>query len=297
MNVMGRKSGTVEQQNFDGGAVEMGGFTSQLRPKKPKTPALPRADEEDEYDDASSDTTSSWESVDETGYDAAWETLDEVFEAACTQLQSQGWQRLAVNDRRKELEDAVLALDKEEQEALEAEFQAAREKEEYEAAMRSMEREQAEMEEAERAAAKELAEAEEAERLAAKERAEAEEAAREAQREIEEAEAAEAEYRREEEEAVAAEEYARKMLKAAEEAEAWAGIHCSSGIRHAVLQGVPYFTCQIAHLYIPKGTSKSPGKHVRFVGDHGECNLVKFLLSPKVSPCVLLPPRRGRLTE
>ena len=197
----------------------MGGIVATLRqPPKPKTPAVQSGEEED-YDDLSSDTTSSWESVDEAGYDLAWETLEEVFEAACEQLERQGWQRLAVDQRRLELEDAEAALDKEEQEALEAEFEAQREQEEYEEAMRSMEKEKAEAEEAARIAAKELAEAEEAELLAAKERAEAEEAEREARREIEEAEAAEAEYRREEAEAVAAEEHARKMLEAADAAE------------------------------------------------------------------------------
>ena len=60
----------------------MGGFVATLRvPVKPKTPAAPA--EEADYDDLSSDTTSSWESVDEAGYDLAWETLEEVFEAAC----------------------------------------------------------------------------------------------------------------------------------------------------------------------------------------------------------------------
>lgn len=47
----------------NGPSREMGGFTSSLRPKKPKTPVVPEVP--DEYDDLSSDTTSSWDSVDE----------------------------------------------------------------------------------------------------------------------------------------------------------------------------------------------------------------------------------------
>ena len=69
----------------------MGGFVATLRgPVKPRTPAAPAAPaEEADYDDLSSDTTSSWESVDEAGYDLAWETLEDVFEAACAQLERQ----------------------------------------------------------------------------------------------------------------------------------------------------------------------------------------------------------------
>ena len=211
----------------------MGGFVATLRgPVKPRTPAAPA--EEADFDDLSSDTTSSWESVDEAGYDLAWETLEEVFEAACAQLERQGWKRLAVDQRRLELENSEAALAKEEQEALEAEFEAAREKAEYEEAMRSMEKERAEAEEAARIAAKERAEAEEARRVASKERAEAEAAEREARREIEEAEAAEAEYRREEEEAQAAEEYAQKMLEAANAAE-------EAGVQWHVSNACPCF--------------------------------------------------------
>ena len=90
--------------------------------------------------------------VDSTAYDAAWDVLDEVFEAACETLAKQGWKRLALDERRLELEDAEAALSREEQEAIEAEFAAAREKAEYDAAVETMERERAEMEEAEAAA-------------------------------------------------------------------------------------------------------------------------------------------------
>jgi hypothetical protein len=136
----------------------MGGFISRHRPKTAAAPS-----ERDDSSSMSSDTTSSWESVDETGYDAAWDALDEIFEAACAQLERQGWERMAVVQRRLELEAAEAALAKEEQEALAAELEAAREKEEYEEAMRAMAKEQAEMEEAEAAARKEIEEAEEAE--------------------------------------------------------------------------------------------------------------------------------------
>jgi hypothetical protein len=140
----------------------MGVLVSRLGRRKVvvKTPVIAEPEEED---DLSSDTTSSWDEVDEAAYDAAWDVLDEVFEAACLQLERQGWKRTAIDSRRLELEDAEAALSKEEQEAIEAEFAAAKEKEEYEAALREMEREKAEMEEAEAAARKEQEEAEEAE--------------------------------------------------------------------------------------------------------------------------------------
>jgi len=111
----------------------MGGFASLLRPKnkKPKTPLALLKDQPDHVDD-SSDTTSSWDPAEEEGFDVAWETLDEVFETACAQLERQGWRSLAMNDRQRELNEAEAALNKEEQEAIEAEFAAEREKEEYE---------------------------------------------------------------------------------------------------------------------------------------------------------------------
>ena len=99
--------------------------------KKPKTPVALLEDEPGYVDD-SSDTTSSWDPVEEEGYDVALETLEEVFETACAQLERQGWRSLAINDRRRELNEAEAALNKEEQEAIEAEFAAEREKEEYE---------------------------------------------------------------------------------------------------------------------------------------------------------------------
>lgn len=124
----------------------MGGFTSRLRPPKPKTPlGIVEAVPGDDASDCSSDTTSSWESVDETGYDLAWETLDDVFEAACAQLERQGWKRTVLDQRRIELEEAEAALSKEEQEAIEAEFAAAKEREEYEQAVILMEKVRAEL--------------------------------------------------------------------------------------------------------------------------------------------------------
>lgn len=52
----------------------------------------------DDDSDASSDTTSSWESDNEEAYEFAWETVDIIFELACSTLESQGGAARALHD-------------------------------------------------------------------------------------------------------------------------------------------------------------------------------------------------------
>lgn len=170
----------------------------------------------DDDSDASSDTTSSWESDNEEAYEFAWETVDIIFELACSTLESQGWKQTAIGAAKRQADDAFNDFSREEREALKAEADARREREEYEEALRVLEKEREEMEAAEREAEREQQEADEAEQLALKEREEAEEAERMAVQEVLEAEEAEEAFDKEREEAEEAEKEAARLELAAD---------------------------------------------------------------------------------
>lgn len=203
------------------------------RPKRPETPPPPPPESvsSSECSTTNSNRTDDAEEANEAG----WETIEDIWEAACTELESRGWETFAVIAARKAAEEAEASMNKEEDEARAAEDSARKEHEEYLEAQRSMDKERLEAEEAEQHSAEAQRRLKEQDARASLELREAEEAEADFAKEEAEAVAAEEDFERELREAEEAEELAKQMWKLVSEAEKFA-IRAMKRVERAILK-------------------------------------------------------------